>query len=77
MDSKVVRLLSQFNNNLKLKRFNAFQIESDGQATRIYCRNDFFKICLTTGKSMINYADKSYQEEGTILFFGNPHIPYS
>jgi hypothetical protein len=26
---------------------------------------------------MINYADKSYQEEGTILFFGNPHIPYS
>lgn len=26
---------------------------------------------------MINYADRSFEQEGTILFFGNPHIPYS
>lgn len=55
----------------------AFRIESDDYATRIYSRKDFYKICLTTGKSKIHYADRSFDAEGTILFFGNPHIPYS
>jgi AraC family transcriptional activator of pobA len=32
---------------------------------------------LTTGESNIHYADKSFNAEGTVLFFGNPHIPYS
>src|SRR6476619_7266320 len=77
MTHKDVRSVSEFNNELKLKGFNAFQIEDDGQATRIYSRKDFYKICLTTGKSIIHYADKSFEQEGTILFFGNPHIPYS
>src|SRR6478672_2582254 len=77
MENEKVRSVSEFNNELKLKGFNAFQIEADGQATRIYSRKDFYKICLTTGKSIIHYADKSFEQEGTILFFGNPHIPYS
>jgi AraC family transcriptional activator of pobA len=77
MKAQDVRSLSPFNNELKLKGFNAFQIESDGHATRIYSRKDFYKICLTTGKSIIHYADRSFEAEGTVLFFGNPHIPYS
>ena len=77
MQNKNVRQVSEFNNELKLKGFNVFQIESDGAATRIYSRKDFYKICLTTGKSIIHYADRSFQEDGTVLFFGNPHIPYS
>lgn len=77
MQNKNVRTVSDFNNELKLKGFNVFQIESDGNATRIYSRKDFYKICLTTGKSIIHYADKSFDAEGTVLFFGNPHIPYS
>ena len=77
MQNKNVRSVSEFNNELKLKGFNVFQIESDGNATRIYSRKDFYKICLTTGKSIIHYADKSFDAEGTVLFFGNPHIPYS
>jgi AraC family transcriptional regulator, transcriptional activator of pobA len=77
MENKNVRLVSSFNNELKLKGFNVFQIESDGAATRIYSRKDFYKICLTTGKSAIHYADRSFEAEGTVLFFGNPHIPYS
>src|SRR6478672_7057639 len=77
MDNKNVRQVSDFNNELKLKGFNVFQIEADGSATRTYSRKDFYKICLTTGKSIINYADRSFEQEGTILFFGNPHIPYS
>ena len=77
MQKKKVRSVSEFNSALKLKGFNVFQIESDGAATRIYSRKDFYKICLTTGKSIIHYADKSFDAEGTVLFFGNPHIPYS
>ncbi|MEI6948072.1 helix-turn-helix transcriptional regulator [Paraflavisolibacter sp. H34] len=77
MQNKSVRLVSAFNNELKLKGFNVYQIEGDGQATRIYSRKDFYKICLTTGRSIIHYADRSFETEGTVLFFGNPHIPYS
>jgi len=77
MENKNVRQVSEFNSELKLKGFNVFQIESDGNATKIYSRKDFYKICLTTGKSKIHYADKSFEQEGSILFFGNPHIPYS
>jgi AraC family transcriptional activator of pobA len=77
MESKTVREVSSFNTDLKLKGFNVFQIESDGNATRLYSRKDFYKICLTTGISRIHYADRSFEAEGTVLFFGNPHIPYS
>lgn len=77
MENNGVRTVSEFNNELKLKGFNVFQIESDGNATRIYSRKDFYKICLTNGKSIIHYADRSFETEGTVLFFGNPHIPYS
>jgi AraC-like DNA-binding protein len=77
MTTQLIRPLSAFNSELKLKGFNVFQIESDGSATRVYSRKDFYKICLTTGKSIIHYADRSFETEGTVLFFGNPHIPYS
>jgi len=77
MKNKVERPVSEFNTELKLKGVNVYQIEADSNATRIYNRKDFYKICLTTGKSIIHYADRSYEHEGTVLFFGNPHIPYS
>lgn len=77
MKNKVARTVSEFNNELKLKGFNVFQLEADSPATRIYSRKDFYKICLTTGKSIIHYADRSYEQEGTVLFFGNPNVPYS
>ena len=77
MKEKVKRVVSEFNTELKLKGFRAFQIEKDGNETRVYSRKEFYKICLTTGKSKIHYSDKSFEQEGTVLFFGNPHIPYS
>jgi len=77
MKEKVIREVSRFNNELKLQGFKAFQIEQDSAATRNYSRKEFYKICLTTGKSKIHYSDKTFEQEGTILFFGNPHIPYS
>jgi len=77
MEKKLIRSVSEFNNELKLKGFNVFEIEGDSYLTRMYSRKDFYKICLTTGKSIIHYADRSFEAEGTVLFFGNPHIPYS
>src|ERR1051325_10004925 len=77
MANKSVRQVSAFNTELNFKGFNVFQIEDEGSATKTYSRKDFYKICLTTGKSKIHYADRSFEEEGTILFFGNPHVPYS
>lgn len=77
MKEKVIRVISEFNNELKLQGFKAFQIETDSNETRTYSRKEFYKICLTTGKSKIHYSDKTFEQEGTILFFGNPHIPYS
>jgi AraC family transcriptional regulator, transcriptional activator of pobA len=77
MENKIKRSLSTFNSELKLKGFNAFQIEEDSNAIHVYSRKDFYKICLTTGKSIIHYADRSFEADGTVLFFGNPHIPYS
>ncbi|MBF4471327.1 helix-turn-helix domain-containing protein [Flavobacterium sp. HJJ] len=77
MKDNKTRIVSEFNDQLKLKGFKAFQIEDDSEATRNYSRKDFFKICLTTGKSKIHYSDKTFEQDGTILFFGNPHIPYS
>lgn len=77
MKEKVIRVISEFNSELKLQGFKAFQIESDSNDTRTYSRKEFYKICLTTGKSKIHYSDKTFEQEGTILFFGNPHIPYS
>lgn len=77
MKEKITRIVSEFNNELKLQGFKAFQIEQDSADTRTYSRKEFYKICLTTGKSKIHYSDKTFEQEGTILFFGNPHIPYS
>ena len=77
MKEKAARVISEFNSELKLRGFKAFQIENDSHDTRIYSRKEFYKICLTTGKSKIHYSDKTFEQEGTILFFGNPYIPYS
>ncbi|MBN8575878.1 MAG: AraC family transcriptional regulator [Cytophagales bacterium] len=71
------RSVSAFNTDLKLKGFNVFQIDDDSNAVRVYNRKDFYKICLTTGQSNINYADRSFDMKGTILFFANPNVPYS
>ena len=77
MTAKTKQSVSVFNSELKLKGFKVFQIEEDDHTTRIYSRKDFYKICLTTGESRIHYADRSFTQKGTILFFGNPHVPYS
>jgi len=76
MDKREPVHVSDFNTELQMKGFKAYPINSD-ERTKIYSRKDFYKICLVTGTSVINYADRGIDVEGTTLFFGTPHIPYS
>ncbi|MCP2025585.1 AraC-like DNA-binding protein [Flavobacterium sp. HSC-32F16] len=66
-----------FTSDLKLKGFKVYQINGDQSKIPVYSRRDFYKICINTSKSIIQYADRGIETDGTILFFGNPIIPYS
>lgn len=73
-----MRVLSEYNTELKSRGFNVFKSVGDSKkSTRVYNRKEFYKICITTGRRNIHYADKTFEVDGTVLFFGNPHIPYS
>jgi AraC-like DNA-binding protein len=62
---------------LKLKGFKVYQIGTDCSVIPTYNRRDFYKISISTGQSLIQYADRGIETNGTTLFFGNPHIPYA
>ena len=64
-------------NDLKLKGFKVYEVNGDVSKIPTYNRRDFYKICINTSESLIHYADRGIETDGTILFFGNPHIPYS
>jgi len=67
---------SDFNAELKLKGFKVYEVDSNASGNN-YSRKDFYKISLTSGKYIFHYAEKSFETDGPILFFANPHIPYS
>ncbi|MBF7091593.1 AraC family transcriptional regulator [Flavobacterium sp. ALJ2] len=78
MNDHIVSQASDFNtSDLKLKGFKVYEVNSGVNAIPTYNRRDFYKICINTSKSLIHYADRGIETDGTILFFGNPHIPYS
>jgi AraC family transcriptional activator of pobA len=78
MENQIVTQASDFNtNDLKLKGFKVYEVQSNVNAIPTYNRRDFYKICINTGQNLIHYADRGIETDGTILFFGNPHIPYS
>lgn len=78
MDNYLISTHPDFNMvDLKLKGFKVYEIGSSVNAVPTYSRRDFYKVCLNTGKNLIHYADRGIETNGTILFFGNPHIPYS
>lgn len=78
MSNDVISKTADFNtSDLKLKGFKVYEVSNDVSAIPTYNRRDFYKICINTSKSLIHYADRGIETDGTILFFGNPHIPYS
>ena len=68
--------ITDFNAELKLKGFKAYEVD-DKSSGHSYSRKDFYKISITSGKYVFHYADRSFETDETILFFGNPRIPYS
>src|ERR1700722_17901965 len=77
MINRKVNSISDFNTELKLKGFKVYEVKGESNTVRTYSRKDFYKICLNTGRNHIHYADRSFETDGSVLFFGNPHIPYS
>lgn len=78
MDKHIISSPSDFNtNDLNLVGFKVYKFNESINAFTDYNRRDFYKICISTGKHLINYAEKGIEMEGTVLFFGNPHVPYS
>jgi AraC family transcriptional activator of pobA len=69
--------LSDFERDLRGKGFHVYQIDGRPNRVRTYNRKGFYKICLFSGRSVINYADRGMEIDGCTLFFGNPHVPYS
>ena len=68
--------LSDFSSELKLKGFKVYEVDNRA-AGHSYSRKDFYKISMTSGAYVFHYADRSFETDETVLFFGNPRIPYS
>lgn len=68
--------VSDFNAELKLRGFKVYEVDSKAGGQN-YNRKDYYKISMTSGKYIFHYADRSFETSDTILFFGNPRIPYS
>lgn len=77
MSANTEPTISAFGAEVKLKGFKVYEVDVNASNGHSYNRKDFYKISLNTGKYIFHYADKSYETCETILFFGNPRIPYS
>ncbi|MDO7846445.1 helix-turn-helix domain-containing protein [Hymenobacter sp. M29] len=62
---------------LKLKGFKAYEVDTAVNPGLAYRRRDFYKVALVTSHCTVHYADRSIELKGTCLMFANPHIPYS
>lgn len=76
MSDQKNNLVSVSTTELKLKGFKVFKTDSS-LGGYSYSRKDFYKVNITTGRFLFNYADRTIETEDTFLFFGNPRIPYS
>lgn len=62
---------------LKLKGFKAYEVDTAVNPGLSYRRRDFYKVALVTSPCTVHYADRSIAISGPSLMFANPHIPYS
>ncbi len=77
MGNRILLSDTDYNSEIKLKGFKVYEIDVTSAKGHSYNRKDFYKISLNTGKYIFHYADRSFETDNTILFFGNPRIPYS
>ncbi|RAK68429.1 AraC family transcriptional regulator [Hymenobacter edaphi] len=62
---------------LKLKGFKAYAVDTAAGPSHDYRRRDFYKVALVTSPCTVHYADRSLPISGPSLMFANPHIPYA
>ena len=62
---------------LKLKGFKAYEVDTAVNPGPTYRRRDFYKVALVTSHCTVHYADRGIELNGTCLMFANPHIPYA
>ena len=62
---------------LKLKGFRAYEVDTAVGPSLAYRRRDFYKVALVTSHCTVHYADRSIELNGTCLMFANPRIPYA
>lgn len=77
VDVLTVPNIFDYSNELKFQGFKVYAIDTSKNIVRSYNRKDFYKVCLVNAHCFVQYADKGFEVEGTMLFFGNPLIPYS
>jgi AraC-like DNA-binding protein len=68
---------SEFNADLKLKGFKVYQSDNCHAGPSRFGRRHFYKIVLSIGRVVVNYADRRLDLDGVHLFFANPHVPYA
>ena len=68
---------SAFYSDLMLRGFKVYAIGNECNNFRQYNRKDFYKISLITGQNTIHYAERTFETNGTFLYFGSPRVPYS
>lgn len=61
----------------RLKGIKVAELSGAAPSELVYGRRDYYKVVVGTGNMTICYSDQTIQVNGTFLFFGNPHIPYS
>ncbi|KQM77879.1 transcriptional regulator [Pedobacter sp. Leaf216] len=64
-------------NELQTRGYKVHRIAGEAYPPLVYGRRDYYKVVLGKGDMKICYGDQTIRVNGTFLFFGNPHIPYS
>ncbi|WP_312352714.1 hypothetical protein [Sphingobacterium siyangense] len=75
METKIVRSVSEFNSELRLQGFKAFQIEDDSNATRVYSRKDSLKYALQPVKARFITQIKALNKKARYYFLGTRISP--
>ena len=63
--------------DIKLKGFKIHELSETVNHTVVPGRRDFYKMGMITGNMTINYREKVYETQDTVLFFVNPNVPHS
>ncbi len=78
MAKEIINSIQDLNTtDLKLKGFKVSAFRAKASGAPKYSRRDYYKIACSTSKSIIHFAHKSIELDGTYLFFGNPKLPYA